>query len=358
MNYKFQTIEDKQPWEDFALNQSGKSTSPTSFIQSWNWGEFLKKINQKVYYIGVYEEENSSQKLIGIMLGTLIEAKRGKYIHFRHGPVINWGNSQLVTEVTNYLKNLAKSEGAWFIRISPLITDEQLAQAGILNSQSHPSQMHDVDAEETWVLDLDKSEEELLAGMRKNTRYSIRKAEKDGVEIIKTQDSQYLQEFWDIMMDTVQRQQWTFFSFDYIKNEFETFVKDNQAMLFLAKYQSKFIAASMFVFYNDQSAYHHSGALTEFRKVPASYLIQWEAIKEAKSRGLAKHNFWGLPLDENGELEMNDPWTGVGLFKVGFGGRPERWTHARDIPVNWKYWFTHYFEKFENFKRTISKSSN
>jgi len=346
-NFEIREINNKKIWEDFIQTKSGKTTSPTSFIHSWNWGEFSKKMGQKMYRLGVYEQG----ELAGVALGVLVSAKRGKYIHFRHGPVIDWSNKELVEFVATHLKNLASTEGAWFIRISPLVKELDL-------SGSHQSQMHDVDSEETWILDLEKPEDELLNGMRKNTRYSIRKAEKQGVEIIKTKDSKYLQTFWEIMQDTVARQKWTFYPFEYIKNEFETFAQDDQNLLFLAKYEGKFIAAAIFNFYHNQSVYHHSGSLSEFRKIPASYLVQWEALKEAKRRGLARHNFWGLPLTEKNELDMSDPWAGVGLFKVGFGGHAEKWTHARDIPVSWKYWLTHYFEKFENLKRKVLNRSN
>jgi lipid II:glycine glycyltransferase (peptidoglycan interpeptide bridge formation enzyme) len=314
----------------------------------------MEKIGQRVYRLGIFKD----QQLIGIALGTLIKAKRGTYIHFRHGPVIDWSNSELVEFVYKELKTLAKLEKAWFVRVSPLITTEQFKTSSLFGLKSTPSQMHDVDSEETWILDLDKSEDELLTNMRKNTRYMIRKAEKMGIKILMTNDPKYLSAFWLIMQDTVKRQQWTFYSFDYIKGELETFAKDNQSVLLLAQYEGKFIAGSMFNFYNGQSVYRHSGTLTEFRKIPASYLIQWEAIKEAKRRGLSRYNFWGLPLSEKGELKMNDPWTGVGLFKVGFGGRPEIWIHARDIPVSAKYKLTHYFEKFETKKRALTKKSN
>jgi lipid II:glycine glycyltransferase (peptidoglycan interpeptide bridge formation enzyme) len=179
-----------------------------------------------------------------------------------------------------------------------------------------------------------------------------------GIEIIKTNSSEYLDVFWEIMMDTVKRQKWTFYSYEYIKNELEIFGRDDQNLMFLAKYQGKFISAAMFNFYNDQSVYHHSGSLSKYRNIPASYLIQWEAIKEAKRRGLKRHNFWGLPLTKTGELDMHDPWTGVGLFKVGFGGRAQSYIHARDIPVSPKYRLTYLYEKLENLKRTITGRSN
>lgn len=343
------------------LHQSGKTTCLTSFIQSWNWGDFMQKMGQKVYRLGIYETVDgveNTENLVGLALGTLVKAKRGTYIHFRHGPVINWSDPEIVEFTYNELKRLAKQEKAWFVRVSPLITPEQFKASAFSNLKSSPSQMHDVDSEETWILDLDKTEEELLANMRKNTRYMIKKAEKMGVKILMTNDPKYLNTFWDIMQDTVKRQQWTFYSFDYIKEELATFANDNQAALFLAQYEGKFIAGSMFNWYNGQSVYRHSGTLTEFRKIPASYLIQWEAIKIAKQKGLSRYNFWGLPLTEKGELKMNDPWTGVGLFKVGFGGRPEIWIHARDIPVSIKHKLTYLYEKFETKKRALTKKSN
>lgn len=365
MKYSYKVITNKQEWENFFLEQqTSKVVCPSSFIQSWSWGDFSERMGEKVFRLGFSEhnsdkeQEQSSEKLIGIGLGVFIKAKRGRYLHFRHGPIINWNDQGLAEFVIKTLKTLASQENAWFVRISPLISYETLERCPSLLSQSRPSQMHNVDSEETWILDLNKTEEELLADMRKNTRYSIRKAEKMGIEILKTKDPAYIDEFWTIMMDTVKRQKWTFYSREYIENEFKTFTQSDQALLFLAKYQGRFIAGAMFIFDKFQSVYHHSGALTEFRNTPASYLIQWEAIKEAKSRGLPRHNFWGLPLTKDNQLDMNDPWSGVGLFKTGFGGRPERWIHARDIPVNWKYRLTYFYEKFETWKRKLLNRSN
>lgn len=344
MNYQIKEINDKDTWESFIKNHSNIDASRTSFIQSWNWGVFLEKQGQKTYYLGIYDQD----KLVGVALGTKVNAKRGKYIHFRHGPVIDWKNKEIVKFVLSELKSLAKREKVWFIRISPLIKDSKLITR---TTKTYKSQMHDVDAQTTWEMKLDKAEETMLKEMRKNTRYNIRKAEKMGIEILKTKDPKYLEDFWEIFQDTVKRQQWNAYSFEYIKDEFESFLEDDQTLLILAKYKGKFISASMFNFYNDQSVYHHSGNLTEYRKIPSSYLIQWEAIKEAKNRDMKYHNFWGVPLDENNELDQDHPWAGLGLFKVGFGGYGARWIHARDIPVSPLYWLTHLYEKLERMRR-------
>ncbi len=341
MGLKIQIITDKSVWESFIQSKH------TSFFQSWSWGEVLEKHGHETVRLGIYDEEN----LVGVALGSIVKARRGKYIHFRHGPVVDWANPELIKFTLDSLKQIAKSRGLWFVRISPLITREQYNKSILSKVQNYKSQMHNVDAEQTWILDLSPSEEELLTNMRKNTRYLIKKAQKDGVEIIKTKDSKFLQPFWEIYQDTVKRHNWTAYSLDYIKDEFETFAKNDEELMFLAMYKGKFIAAAIFNFYNGQSVYHHSGSLTKFRKVPASYLMQWEAIREAKSRGMKRHNFWGVPLNLNNELDMNDKWSGLGLFKVGFGGYGERNIHARDIPVSRMFWLTHLFEKIERIKR-------
>ncbi len=343
--YEIKEINDKNIWENFILNHSETNTSPATFIQSWNWGEFLKLQKQKIYRLGIYE----NQQLIGLALGTKILAKRGKYIHFRHGPVIDWENQKLVEFTIENLRNLAKKESVWFVRISPLIKHDQLPSA--LEIQSRPSQMHDVDAEETWVLGLDKNEEELLAQMRKNTRYNIRKAQNMDIEIIKTIDVEMLKEFWPIYQDTVKRQRWTAYNYELIKNEFQVFTRDNQDLLILARYNNEYIAGALFNYYNGQSVYRHSGSLTKYRDIPASYLIQWEAIRESLRRGMRKHNLWGVPLNSNNELDINHPWSGLGLFKVGFGGHAEKWIHARDIPASPLSRLTYFYERFERIRR-------
>ena len=45
-------ITDKNIWEDF-LNVVEEKT----FLQSWNWGEFQKMMNDRIWRFGIYENE-------------------------------------------------------------------------------------------------------------------------------------------------------------------------------------------------------------------------------------------------------------------------------------------------------------
>ncbi|MFQ5492913.1 MAG: lipid II:glycine glycyltransferase FemX [Candidatus Dojkabacteria bacterium] len=332
-------ITDKHIWEEF-ITSSGL---PTSFFQSWNWGEFEKERGSKIHRLGFYDAGD----LIGIGLAIETDAKRGRYLHFRNGPVINWKDDFSAHEIMGHIYKYGKKEGVDFIRISPLVEPGAIGQFVIKGSNYTESQMHDVDAEITWMLDLTQPLGKIQENMRKNTRYYIRKAERDGVEITSTTDVKYLNDFWKIYQDTVKRQKWTAYSFDYIRTEFERFSRDNQAKLYLAKYKGAFIAGAIFIYHNNQAYYHHSGSLTKYRKLSAPYLLQWESIKDAKKRGLKLYNFFGIARDDN----PNHPWHGLTFFKKGFGGCEQRWIHAKDLPLKFRYWLTNFYERLERKKR-------
>ncbi|MCX6792250.1 MAG: peptidoglycan bridge formation glycyltransferase FemA/FemB family protein [Candidatus Gottesmanbacteria bacterium] len=217
------------------------------------------------------------------------------------------------------LTALAKREHAWFIRMSPLleITPENTKLFKDIGLQNAP--IHAMDAELCWVLDLDKSEEELLVGMRKTTRYEIRRAQKLGVAI-----HTGAKDFFALYTQTSRRQ--GFVPHSGIREELDVFGSD--AVVYNAVYEGKTIASAIILFWGDQAIYHHGASILS--KIPASYLIQWEAIREAKKRGQKLYNFWGIAPED----KASHPWRGITLFKTGFGGRTMEFMHAQDYPVS------------------------
>jgi len=346
MKIDFKEVKNKDIWEKFISKQKY-----TSIFQSWNWGDFERKMGNKFIRVGFYK----GGELVALLPIKQVKALRGRYIHLRHGPIFDFEDKSIYEVIFEYLQAKAKESNCWFVRVSPLIEQSAYSryEKHFINLRESP--MHDVDAEITWVLNLDKSESELLDAMRKNTRYYINRAKRDGVKVEKLDDIQYLDIFWDIYKETFKRQNWHAYSKEYIKREFEILSRDKQIELYLAKYKGKYIAGSLIVYYNDQAIYHHSGTLAKYLKIPASYLIQWEAIKEAQKRGLKWYNFWGIsPLIESkGELhaKKGHPWEGLTFFKMGFGGEMREFIHARDLPVSPVYHFTRTFEVFEKWKR-------
>ena len=77
--------------------------------------------------------------------------------------------------------------------------------------------------------------------------------------------------------------------------------------------------------YLRRDSYHHGASSYAHNKIPASYLPQWTAIRDALKRGDRVYNFWGIApgtLTEEGFKisEPKHPFGGVTLFKTGFGG--------------------------------------
>lgn len=338
-------VTNKKQWENFIAKQ--KYTSP---FQSWYWGEFENAIGHDITRLGIFD----GKALVGLIPLRKVRAHRGRYLYLRHGPILDFSNVKALNTILEYLKEVGRTEKYSFLRMSPLIKREEEGKFGFLKLL-RDSPMHDIDAETTWVLNLKKSEEELLKGMRKNTRYYVRKAVKSGVEIVRTKELKFLDDFWKIYQDTVRRQRWTAYDKWYIEGEFKTFAKEDMAELYLASYKGKFIAASIILYYRNQAIYHHSGSLSAYANIPASYAIQWEAIKTAKKRGLKWYNFWGIAplIKKNGKLmpQEGHPWEGLTFFKLGFGGEKREFVHAKDLPFSKKYYLTRIYERLERWRR-------
>jgi len=289
------------------------------------WGDVQKRAHVPIYRYGIYKGE----KLIGIAQAMLVKAKRGTFLHVRHGPILEKNDQKVWKSVIALLTAEAKKLGCLFIRISPLLPDSEDTTALFSSLKTWPAAIHRMDGEYCWVLDLDKSDDELLSGMRKTIRYEIRKGVKDGVEVFSTTNAANLTDFFDLYSATSTRQ--GFVPHTGIREEFEIFAKAKQAMLYIGRFEKKTTAAAIILYYGHQAIYHHGASVQS--SVPVSPLVQWEAILEAKKRGMKVYNFWGIAPENS----PKHPWRGITLFKKGFGGRELRYCHAQDIPLSPMY---------------------
>jgi peptidoglycan pentaglycine glycine transferase (the first glycine) len=317
MSLSFQSIDDRKIWDAF-WNSYGSE----AMFQSWIWGEVQQKSDIKVWRLGAYKEK----KLVSIFQIVKVEARRGSFLHIRHGPIIPDADLSFAEQIISFLKTMAKNEHCLFVRISPLIENSDEHRNLLRSLGFYPAAIHAMDAEYCWVLDLSPSEEELLKNMRKTTRYEIKRAVNAGATVIQTKKKEDLHFFLELYDETSKRQ--GFVQHHGIMEEFELFSKEDQAMLFLGNWKGEVVSAAIVLFCGKQAIYHHGASIRS--EIPLSYLIQWEAIKEAKRRGMVVYNFWGIAPEE----KENHPWKGITLFKKGFGGGPKSYIHAHDLPVS------------------------
>ena len=93
----------------------------STLFLSWEWSEFETEMGKNIENYIVYE--NGEPK--GLVPIKYISAKRGNYIHVRHGPLINWKEGHLVKEVMSFLRDKALASKSLFVRISPLIENSE-----------------------------------------------------------------------------------------------------------------------------------------------------------------------------------------------------------------------------------------
>lgn len=334
---KIQEITNKKNWEDF-IHEVSYGFPP--FFQTWNWGEVQKKLGITIWRLGIY----TSNQIVGVVSVTLVDAKRGKYLHLRHGPVLKEYKKEYVDFLLQFLTEKGKKNNISFIRLSPLI-DEKLGEAIFSPTQFRNAQIHRMDAEVCWVLPLEPSEEEILKGMRKSHRYLIKKSLSSGVKIERTKNLNKFKDFLPLYTKLAHRKH--FVAHSGVKEELEIFSKDDQAELFLAYFEGKVIAGALIDYVEGMAIYRHSASDEAYKYIPAMYLLQWEVIKFAKKKGMKSYNFWGIaPSDKK-----RHPWQGITLFKTGFGGYMMEFMHAKDYILSWKYWPIYALEWITKLKK-------
>lgn len=332
MPFTFQPIDHKEAWEKYV-----RSRSEANFLQSWNWGLFEEQLGKKVFRLGIFDHEQQ----VGALLIVKEAAKRGSYLTLAGGPLIDWQSLSVeqLRAIFDFLKSLANQEKCLFIRFRPQAIDSaelrgKLAQLGI-----RPAPMH-LTADLTLQLDLTQSEEHLLAGMRKNTRYDIRHAEKLKITTEFSKNPEEIKKFYEYQLALAQRHHFVPFSYEFLLKQFTIFAADDQALL-VSSFQGKKLLASAFVlFYNREAVYHYGISTPDNDRLPGSYAAQWAAILEAKRRGCTTYNFWGIAPEE----EKTHRFAGVSLFKRGFGGKEVAYSPAHDLPVSPLYQVTYLFE--------------
>ena len=360
-------ITNKNEWEGF-LAQCGQKT----FLHSWNWGEFQESLGQRVLRFGIIAPQSlinadstqisadtaridtGEDELVAVALVIKHVARRGSFLLVPHGPTsksqIPNPKSQIMEVLLKELKELAKKEKVDFIRVSPIwertMENEKIFRD--LGFRLRPLHTH---PESSWKFNIEAPEEQILEGMRKTTRYLIKQAQKKNeIEIFQSFDIKDVEVFNNMHLEVVKHQKFVPFSLEYFKKEFMAFSPDNQMALFFAKYQGRIVAASYGVFWSGMAFYHHAALLPEYKKIPASYLLQWAAIKESKKRGCKVYDFWGY---SDPVKYPNHPYSGPTLFKMGFGGYKDEYVKTQDFVISQKYWISYIIETMRRIRRGL-----
>lgn len=327
-----------------------------SFLQSWTMGEVYRDIGQEP--VRVLAEDGGN--VVAVCQAIHVPARRGKHLAVMYGPV---GRSyDAGAALLDALRREARARGCSFVRASPFSpaaeSDRWTAAFDAQRIHAVRSPLHLL-AEHVWYLPLDgATEESLLAGMRKTTRNLVRRAEKDGVTVRASTDPlRDVEHFVRLHDETRKRHKFTPYTNAFFRAQVKRFAPRGECTVYMAEYQGQVIAASIHMHAFGETSYHHGASDSAHAKVPASYLVQWTAIRDALKRGDRTYNFWGIapmkPTDDGGReiADKSHPFAGVTLFKTGFGGELLDLVHCMDLPLRPSYALTRWFETFRKWKR-------
>lgn len=278
----------------------------------------------------------------------------GSIAYLPKGPLVDWNDLDQCRYVLSLCEEVARSGHAIFLKVEPDLPDTPETATLMERLGLQPSQQS-VQPRRTLIVDLSVSEEELLARMTQKTRYNIRIAKRRGVTIrVATPEtaSVDLETFQNLIQTTGKRGRFGVHTAKYYQRAYELFHSKAQADLFLAEHRGISLAAIMVFTMSGRAWYFYGASSNDERHRMPTYALQWEAMRWAKERGCHSYDLWGVPDDDETQLETQfmdrrDGLWPVYRFKRGFGGRVTRSTGAWDkVCVPWAYkLYTHYLAR-------------
>ncbi len=237
-------------------------------------------------------------------------------------------------ELLDSLWELGKKENCIFIQIEPNIEkDNKKYNFKNLFPSAHP-----LFTKYNFILDLTKSEDELLKNMQPKTRYNIRLAQKRGVTVKEDNSDNAFKEYINLTKETTKRQNFYAHTTKYHEIMWDTFKKNKNndpdnftPHLLIARYEGKVLTAWLLFSLKDTLYYPYGASTIEHREVMASNLMMWEAIRFGKKMGLKKFDMWGAANVET--PKPDNIYYGFHKFKSGYGPRHVEYMGSYDFAI-------------------------
>ncbi|HAT73682.1 MAG: Methicillin resistance protein [Candidatus Moranbacteria bacterium GW2011_GWF2_36_839] len=322
------------------------------FLQSSEWRKFQEAVGRKTFCVtspqpSPYKGEGVIEFSASIIEHSLPIVR--KYFYIPRGPIIchpelvSGSDSEMLKQVQHDMEkliDLAKKEKAGWIRIEP--TDSRILDL-IGKNLRVVKAPHDMQPKETLIIDISKSEEEILVGMKSKTRYNIKLAEKKSVSVISEQGSENrknIEEFLRLTKIMSERQGIATHEENYYRKMFEV-IPNDIIKLYVAEYDNQIIAANIVIFYGETAYYLHGASDDKYKNLMAPHLLQWRQIQDARKAGCVRYDFCGVKVNN----KKGRSWEGITRFKLGFSPSTKSviFPGSYDIIIDRKKYFLYLF---------------
>lgn len=301
------------------FNEIIEKYQEANFLQSPEYGRMNEILGCKVVTEG-FDGKGWAMMIVR-------DAKRGRYLEIPCGPLTDWSDKKTVKEIFEKITEVGKREKCVFIRIRPQLvaTTENMRLLASLGLKKSP--MH-LAAEHTVMVDLTRTEEEMLASMRRQTRYEVRRADKLGLKVEKSNSEEIFKEFHKIQVETARRQ-------NFVPPDLKTLMAEREAfgdniMIYKVTSDRQAVAYGLIIRGGKEADYYEAASTELNHKLPGAYALLWQAMKDLKVAGYERFNLWGIaPAGQ-----PNHRYAGVTTFKTGFGGKVVEFVPAHDLVIS------------------------
>ncbi len=313
----------RQHWDNFIRINAADG----GLLHSWQWGDFQKALGNKIFRLGVIDGVGQLQAAALVIKHEL--HFEYNYLYCPRGPVINVLKIADLNSLFAEMKKIAKEEKSFLIRVDPpwvLGNEKRLTEVDFRKGE------YEIQPKCSLVINITRSEEELLAAMKQKTRYNIGLAKRHEVKVRISSEPSDIESFWQLVKQTSSRDGFHPHPKEHYKKMFEILSLDGTVKLFLAEYDGKIVAANLMSFFGQVCTYLHGASADMYREVMAPYLLQWQAVLEAKKLGFTLYDFGGV----NGQTFDNPKWEGITRFKTGFVAevKPREYIGSFDLVIN------------------------
>ena len=377
-----------------------------SFMQTPEIATLRERKGWTPYYFGV----ESNAKLLAAAMLVAKPTFLGKSTYFcPGGPLLDLEDEALTNFFFTHLKKYIKSHNGYILLVDPYYElierdrDGNQVENGFNHTKAKQNlknlgliEIHSTQPKYFFAMDLQgRTEAQLLADLKRNTRNHIKKAEKKGVVVreLKREELSLLKE---ITESTSKRRHFEDRPLSYYEQMYDLFYARGEVKFMLAEVPAEDViskhsrgadsdfhnghgrvsgteipgrdrltrcendvrepsalrndtsagtmplSAAMFMLYGEEVVYLFSGSEEQYMKeYNAQYAIQWHMIKYAATHGFKRYNFYGISgLPRNGELD------GIYEFKKGFDtkhGKVIELIGSYELPINQPFYQLHRF---------------
>lgn len=241
----------------------------------------------------------------------------GHIMYAPRGPICDVHNKEVLEQLTEGAKELAKKYKAIVLRIEPDIKSDDIEfknnmiELGYKIKDDAKNFREEIQPRYVFRLDVKgKTEDEVFKNFHQKTRYNVRLATKKGVTV-KDGTREDLKDFHKIMITTGKRDGFIIRPLEYFEKMYDELGQEHMKIL-MAYYEGKPISGVIPIIYGNKTWYLYGASSNEHRNLMPNYLLQWEMIKLALQNKSDIYDLRGVP-------GIADDSNGLYRFKKGFG---------------------------------------